>query len=95
MVEKRELDPIKSMVSRNSSIQFSNFMATTGIVTQTSFLTRLTRSKLHQISHLGKRLASSSDLPIHIGVFILICTKLRILEFYYDVLDYYLSGEDF
>ena len=35
------------------------------------------------------------DLPIHIGVFILNCAKLRMLEFYYDFLDYYLSREDF
>ena len=35
------------------------------------------------------------DLPIHIGVFILNYAKLRMLEFYYDFLDYYLSREDF
>ena len=35
------------------------------------------------------------DLPIHIGVFILNCAKLRMLEFYYDFLDYYLSRKDF
>ena len=35
------------------------------------------------------------DLPIHIGVFILNYAKLRMLEFYYDFLDYYLSHEDF
>ena len=35
------------------------------------------------------------DLPIHIGVFILNYAKLRMLEFYYDILDYYLFREDF
>ena len=35
------------------------------------------------------------ELPIHIGVFILNYAKLRMLEFCYDVLDYYLSHEDF
>ena len=35
------------------------------------------------------------DLPIHLGVFILNYVKLRILEFYYDFLDYYLYREDF
>ena len=35
------------------------------------------------------------DLPIHIGVFILNCAKPRMLEFYYDFLDYYLFREDF
>ena len=34
-------------------------------------------------------------LPIHIDVFILNYAKLRMLEFYYDFLDYYLSREDF
>ena len=35
------------------------------------------------------------DLPIHLGVFILNYTKFRVLEFYYDFLDYYLAREDF
>ena len=35
------------------------------------------------------------DFPIHIGVFILNYAKLRMLEFYYDFLDHYLSREDF
>ena len=35
------------------------------------------------------------DLPIHLGVFILNYAKLRMLEFYYDFLDYYLHREDF
>ena len=35
------------------------------------------------------------DLPIHIGVFILNYAKLRMLEFHYDFLDYYLSREGF
>ena len=35
------------------------------------------------------------DFPIHIGAFILNYAKLRMLEFYYDFLDYYLSREDF
>ena len=35
------------------------------------------------------------DLPIHFGVFILNCAKLRMLEFYYDCVDKYLSHEDF
>ena len=34
------------------------------------------------------------NLPIHLGVFILNYTKLRMLEFYYDFLDYYLPRED-
>ena len=38
MVEKRKLGPIKLMVSIQSSTQFLNFMATTGIIIQTSFL---------------------------------------------------------
>ena len=37
----------------------------------------------------------SLDLPIHLGVFILNYAKLRMLEFYYDFLDYYLPREDF
>ena len=35
------------------------------------------------------------DLPIHLGVFILNYTKLRMLEFYYDFLDHYLPCDDF
>ena len=35
------------------------------------------------------------DLPIHLGVFILNYTKLRMPEFYYDFLDYYLPCEEF
>ena len=35
------------------------------------------------------------DLPIHISVFILNYSKLQMLEFHYDFLDYYLSREDF
>ena len=35
------------------------------------------------------------DLPIHLSVFILNYAKLRMLEFYYDFLDYYLRCEDF
>ena len=35
------------------------------------------------------------DLPIHLGIFILNYAKLRMLEFYYDFLDYYLHREDF
>ena len=35
------------------------------------------------------------DLPIHLGVFILNYTKLRMLKFYYDCVDKYLSREDF
>ena len=35
------------------------------------------------------------DLPIHLGVFILNYAKLRMLEFYYDCVDKYLSCEDF
>ena len=35
------------------------------------------------------------DLPIHLGVFILNYAKLRMLEFYYDFLDYYSPREDF
>ena len=35
------------------------------------------------------------DFPIHISAFILNYAKLRMLEFYYDFLDYYLSCEDF
>ena len=35
------------------------------------------------------------DLPIHLGVFIFNYAKLRMLEIYYDFLDYYLHREDF
>ena len=35
------------------------------------------------------------DLPIHLSVFILNYAKLRMLEFYYDCVDKYLSHEDF
>ena len=35
------------------------------------------------------------ELPIHISVFILNYAKLRMLEFCYDFLDYYLPREDF
>ena len=35
------------------------------------------------------------DLPVHLGVFILNYAKLRMLVFYYDILDYYLHHEDF
>ena len=35
------------------------------------------------------------DLPIHLSVFILNYAKLRMLEFYYDFLDYYLPHEGF
>ena len=35
------------------------------------------------------------DLPIHAGVFILNYAKLRMLQFYYECIDKYLSREDF
>ena len=35
------------------------------------------------------------NIPIHISVFILNYAKLRMLEFYYDCVDKYLSCEDF
>ena len=35
------------------------------------------------------------DLPIHLSVLILNYPKLRMLEFYYDCVDKYLSHEDF
>ena len=35
------------------------------------------------------------DLPIHLSVFILNYAKLRMLEFYYECVDKYLSREDF
>ena len=35
------------------------------------------------------------EIPIHIGVFILNNAKLRMLEFYYDFLDYYLPRTTF
>ena len=35
------------------------------------------------------------NIPIHVGVFILNYAKLRMLEFYYDCVDKYLSREDF
>ena len=35
------------------------------------------------------------NIPIHVGVFILNYVKLRMLEFYYDCVDKYLSREDF
>ena len=34
------------------------------------------------------------DLPIHLGVFIFNYAKLRMLEFYYNFLVYYLHRED-
>ena len=51
MVEERKLDPLKLMVSVKSSTQSLNFMASTGIVIQTSFLmktlfTRLLKTKM-------------------------------------------------
>ena len=38
---------------------------------------------------------TSLDFPVHIGVFILNYAKLRMFQFYFDFLDYYLSREDF
>ena len=35
------------------------------------------------------------NIPIHVGVFILNYAKLRMLKFYYDCVDKYLSHEDF
>ena len=35
------------------------------------------------------------NIPIHVGVFILNYAKLRMLQFYYDCVDKYLSREDF
>ena len=35
------------------------------------------------------------NIPIHVGVFILNYAKFRMLEFYYDCVDKYLSHEDF
>ena len=35
------------------------------------------------------------NIPIHVGAFILNYAKLRMLEFYYDCVDKYLSREDF
>ena len=47
----------------------------------------------YEVEKTKKRI--NLDLPIHIGVFILNYAKLRMLEFYYDFLDYHLSREDF
>ena len=35
------------------------------------------------------------DLPLHIGFFVYQYAKLRMLEFYYDFLDYYLDRRDY
>ena len=35
------------------------------------------------------------DVPKQVGFFVLMYAKLRMLEFYYDCLDYYLNREDY
>ena len=47
----------------------------------------------HEVEKTKKKI--NLDLPIHLGVFILNYAKLRMLEFYYDFLVYYLHREDF
>ena len=47
----------------------------------------------YEVEHT--KLSIVLDLPIHIGVFILNYAKLRMLEFYYDFMDHYLSHDDF
>ena len=47
----------------------------------------------YEVEKMKKK--TNLDLPIHISVFILNYAKLRMPEFYYDFLDYYLSREDF
>ena len=42
-----------------------------------------------------KKIDLDMYIPIHICAFILNHAKLRMLEFYYDFLDYYLPREDF
>ena len=49
MVEERKLDLIKSMVSVQSSTQSLNFMVTTGIVIQISFLMKTLCTQLSKI----------------------------------------------
>ena len=49
MVEKRKLDPIKSMVSVQSSTRSLNFMVTAGIVSQTSFLMKTLHTQLSKM----------------------------------------------
>ena len=41
------------------------------------------------------KLKTVLDLPIHTGIFILNYAKLHMLEFYYDLMDQYLSHDDF
>ena len=47
----------------------------------------------YEVEKIEKKI--NLDLPVHLGVFILNYAKLRMLELYYDILDYYLHREDF
>ena len=47
----------------------------------------------YEVEKMKQRIIS--DLPIHLGVFILNYGKLRMLKFYYDCVDKYLFCEDF
>ena len=49
--------------------------------------------KLYELQHAKTRI--SHDLPLHLGFFILQYAKLRLLEYYYDFLDYYGDRRDF
>ena len=47
----------------------------------------------YEVEKMKKKIDLS--LPTHLGVFTVNYTKLRMLKFYYDFLDYYLLCEDF
>ena len=47
----------------------------------------------YQVEKTKKKI--NLDLPVHLGVVILNYAKLRMLEFYYEFLGYYLPREDF
>ena len=48
---------------------------------------------LYEIEHFKKKIVL--DLPIQIGFFVYGYAKLRMLEFYYDFLDFYTNRQDF
>ena len=48
---------------------------------------------LYEIEHFKKKIVL--DLPIQIGFFVYGYAKLRMLEFYYDFLDFYINRQDF
>ena len=79
---------------KHRNIRYCNSVAVSGLINDPLFhkLNAISEN-LYEIEHFNKKIVL--DLPIQIGFFVNGYAKLRMLEFYYDFLDFYINRQDF